>query len=70
MDKIEQHEMYYMLKEHVQKDEYVYVHKWKAYDIVLSDQHHSLHKRSAYTGERELWRAGIYLENHNLAPVE
>ena len=57
----EQHETYYMLKEHTLKDKYVYSHEWEQYDIILSDQHHSLHKRDAYVGDRELWRAGIWL---------
>lgn len=55
----EQHDLYYKLKEHTLK--YVSMHQWDAYDIVLSDQHHSLHKREAYVGDRELWRAGIWL---------
>ena len=59
MDHKKQHELYYKLKEHTLK--YVYVHKWKPYDIILSDQHHSLHKRDAYNGDRELWRAGIWI---------
>ena len=59
MDHKEQHELYYKLKEHTLK--YVYVHKWNPYDIILSDQHHSLHRRDAYNGNRELWRAGIWL---------
>ena len=61
LDKEEQHEIYYMLKEHTLKDKYVYKHKWDPYDIILSDQHHSLHRRDAYNGDRELWRAGIWL---------
>ena len=58
----EQHDLYYRLKKHTLSDKYVYTHKWDQYDIVLSDQHHSLHKRDAYDGDRELWRAGIWLE--------
>lgn len=61
LDKDEQHETYYMLKEHTLKNKYVYKHKWDPYDIILSDQHHSLHRRDAYNGDRELWRAGIWL---------
>jgi alpha-ketoglutarate-dependent taurine dioxygenase len=61
----EQHETYYMLKEHTLKDEYVYSHEWEPYDIILSDQHHSLHKRDSYTGDRELWRAGIWLSQEH-----
>lgn len=57
----EQHELYYKLKKHTLSEKYVYTHKWNQYDIVLSDQHHSLHKRDAYNGDRELWRAGIWL---------
>jgi len=58
----QQHDLYYKLKEHTLSDKYVYTHKWDQYDIVLSDQHHSLHKRDAYDGDRELWRAGIWLQ--------
>jgi len=61
LDRDQQHSLYYKLKNHTLKPEYVYVHKWDKYDIVLSDQHHSLHKRDAYNGDRELWRAGICL---------
>ena len=57
----EQHDLYYKLKNHTLSDKYVYCHKWQQYDIALSDQHHSLHKRDAYAGDRELWRAGIWL---------
>lgn len=56
-----QKELYNFLKEHTLKEKYVYVHNWDPYDICISDQHHSLHKRDAYTGDRELWRAGIWL---------
>tara|TARA_Y100000033_G_C2753841_1_gene115328 strand:+ start:1288 stop:2160 length:873 start_codon:yes stop_codon:yes gene_type:complete len=59
----QQHDLYYKLKEHTLSDKYVYTHKWDQYDIVLSDQHHSLHKRDAYDGDRELWRAGICLKS-------
>ena len=58
----QQLDLYYKLKEHTLSDKYVYTHKWDQYDIVLSDQHHSLHKRDAYDGDRELWRAGIWLQ--------
>lgn len=58
----EQHELYYKLKAHTLNDKYVYRHNWDNYDIALSDQVHSLHRRDAYTGERELWRAGIWLQ--------
>lgn len=58
----EQHNLYYKLKNHTLSEKYVYEHVWNPYDIVLSDQHHSLHKRDAYTGDRELWRAGIWLK--------
>lgn len=61
LSKEEQHEIYYMLKEHTLKDKYIYKHEWQPYDIILSDQHHSLHKRDSYTGDRELWRAGIWI---------
>ena len=40
-------------------EKYVYYHKWSLYDLILSDQIHSLHKRNSYKGERELWRSGI-----------
>jgi alpha-ketoglutarate-dependent taurine dioxygenase len=59
--KNEQKELYYKLKQHTLSDEYIYSHTWNPYDIILSDQHHSLHKRDAYNGNRELWRAGIWL---------
>lgn len=59
----EQHDLYYKLKEHTLK--YVSTHQWDAYDIVLSDQHHSLHRRDAYNGDRELWRAGIWIRSED-----
>lgn len=63
LTKDEQHDIYYMLKEHTLQDKYIYAHEWQPYDIILSDQHHSLHKRDAYVGDRELWRAGIWLKS-------
>jgi len=59
----EQKELYRKLKKHTMDEKYVYEHKWDPYDIVLSDQHHSLHRRDAYDGYRELWRAGIVLKD-------
>lgn len=41
------------------REKYVYIHQWDLYDLVLSDQIHSLHKRHSYQGSRELWRSGI-----------
>ena len=57
----EQKDLYHHLKEHTLNEKYVYAHEWQNNDIILSDQHHSLHKRDAYEGDRELWRAGIWL---------
>ena len=62
VDKDTQHELYFKLKKHTLQEKYIYSHTWEKYDIVLSDQHHSLHRRDAYTGDRELWRAGICLK--------
>lgn len=61
LDRDAQHKLYYDLKKHTLSEKYVYKHQWEPYDIVLSDQHHSLHKRDSYTGDRELWRAGIWI---------
>jgi alpha-ketoglutarate-dependent taurine dioxygenase len=61
LDPQEQKELYSHLKEHTLKEKYVYAHEWQNNDIILSDQHHSLHRRDAYEGDRELWRAGIWL---------
>jgi alpha-ketoglutarate-dependent taurine dioxygenase len=58
----EQKRLYTFLKKHTLSDKYVYKHEWQDYDILLSDQTHSLHRRDAYEGERELWRAGIWLQ--------
>lgn len=60
MDRRQSHKTYFEIKDHVMDDKYVYKHKWDNYDICLSDQHHSLHRRDAYDGDRELWRAGIW----------
>lgn len=65
LDKDDQHDIYYMLKNHTLQDKYVYAHEWQPYDIILSDQHHSLHKRDAYVGDRELWRAGIWIRSED-----
>ncbi len=46
-------------KDHTLQDKYVYWHDWDIYDIALSDQLHSLHRRSPYKGYRELFRSGI-----------
>jgi len=61
----DQHDIYYMLKHHTLQDKYVCAHEWHPYDIILSDQHHSLHKRDAYVGDRELWRAGIWIRSED-----
>ena len=47
------------LTEHLLQDKYVYWHDWDIYDIALSDQLHSLHKRTSYKGYRELFRSAI-----------
>ena len=47
------------LKEHLLQDKYVYWHDWDKYDIAISDQLHSLHKRTPYKGYRELFRTAI-----------
>jgi alpha-ketoglutarate-dependent taurine dioxygenase len=47
------------LRQYILSDKYVYYHKWDLYDLMLSDQVHSLHARTSYNGERELWRSGI-----------
>jgi alpha-ketoglutarate-dependent taurine dioxygenase len=60
MPKEESNQLYKFLCDHVMKDKYVYRHQWNQYDVCLSDQVHSLHKRDAYNGYRELWRAGIW----------
>ena len=65
MPKEESNNLFKFLCEHVMKDKYVYRHKWNLYDICLSDQVHSLHKRDAYNGFRELWRAGIWTRTKN-----
>jgi taurine dioxygenase len=65
MNKDAQHDLYFKLKEHTLQEKYIYSHKWEKYDIVLSDQHHSLHRRDAYNGDRELWRAGIWLRSED-----
>jgi len=62
MPKKESDELFQFLTDHVMKEKYVYRHKWSKYDICLSDQIHSLHKRDAFTGYRELWRAAIWLD--------
>ena len=47
------------IEHHVTKKKYVYKHKWMLYDIVINDQWHGLHKRTPYSGSRELWRTAI-----------
>ena len=37
-----------------------YIHKWDAGDLILSDQVHSLHKREAYSGTRELYKTAFW----------
>ena len=53
--------LFKFVHDHVMSEKYVYRHKWSKYDVCLSDQIHSLHKRDAFTGYRELWRAAIWL---------
>ena len=59
--KAESKELFAFLKDHLLQEKYVYRHKWSKYDICLSDQVHSLHKRDAFQGSRELWRSGIWV---------
>lgn len=66
IDKRESHDLYYKLKNHTLDDKYIYKHVWDQYDICLSDQHHSLHRRDAYDGDRELWRSGIWYRSENI----
>jgi|TARA_R110000851_G_scaffold5963_6_gene24237 alpha-ketoglutarate-dependent taurine dioxygenase len=47
------------LEEYLLQDKYVYWHDWDIYDIAISDQIHSLHKRTSYKGYRELFRTAI-----------
>tara|TARA_Y100001963_G_C6782477_1_gene450750 strand:- start:1097 stop:1951 length:855 start_codon:yes stop_codon:yes gene_type:complete len=61
LEKRKAHRTYFEIKKHVMGEKYVYRHKWDNYDICLSDQHHSLHRRDKYEGDRELWRAGIWV---------
>lgn len=61
MPKDDSKDLYYKLKEHTMQEKYIYRHEWQPYDIVLSDQHHSLHKRDSYEGNRELWRSSIWV---------
>lgn len=61
MPRKESDELFQYLLEHVMNEKYVYRHSWSKYDICLSDQIHSLHKRDAFEGYRELWRAAIWL---------
>ena len=62
MNREESNTLFQFLLEHTMKEKYVYRHKWSKYDICISDQDHSLHKRDAFTGYRELWRAAIWLK--------
>ena len=61
MQKEQQKELYFDLKKHTMQNKYVYTHTWDPYDIILSDQHHSLHRRDKYYGDRELYRSGIWV---------
>lgn len=67
MDRKQSHALYYNLKEHCMSDKYTYEHVWDPYDIALSDQEHSLHRRDAYEGDRELWRSGIWYRSERAA---
>jgi alpha-ketoglutarate-dependent taurine dioxygenase len=60
----ESKEIFKFLKDHLLQEKYVYRHKWSKYDICLSDQLHSLHKRDAYKGNRELWRSNIWTKEN------
>ncbi|MCB0365587.1 MAG: TauD/TfdA family dioxygenase [Bdellovibrionaceae bacterium] len=48
------------LVEHVIQDKYVYKHKWSKGDLVFSDQVHSIHKRTPFTGIREVFRTTFW----------
>ena len=38
----------------------VWVHKFELGDIILQEQHHTLHRRSPYSGDRLLYRTAIW----------
>ena len=38
----------------------VWVHKFELGDIILQEQHHTLHRRAPYSGDRLLYRTAIW----------
>ena len=54
-------ELFYILMEsYVGAKGKIYKHHWDKGDLILSDQIHSLHRRSPYKGIRELYRTAFY----------
>ena len=49
-----------LLENYIGKNGRLYSHQWKKGDFILSDQHHSLHQRQAFKGERELYRTAFW----------
>ena len=49
-----------LLDNYIGKKGCFYRHQWKKGDLILSDQHHSLHQRQPFKGERELYRTAFW----------
>ncbi|MBC6415596.1 MAG: TauD/TfdA family dioxygenase [Bdellovibrionales bacterium] len=42
------------------REEFIYTHQWEEGDLLLCDQILTLHRRSQYEGERELYRSALW----------
>ena len=51
-----------LVDNYVGKKGLFYNHQWKKGDFILSDQHHSLHQRQAFKGDRELYRTAFWYD--------
>jgi alpha-ketoglutarate-dependent taurine dioxygenase len=58
---LEQKDLFFQLYSHyVGNFGIIYKHSWSRYDLILSDQIHSLHRRLPFTGQRELYRTSFW----------
>ena len=56
---------YILMNSYIGEKGKIYRHRWKKGDLILSDQTHSLHCRTTYSGLRELYRTSFWYHNSN-----
>jgi hypothetical protein len=57
-------EEYSNLLVHCEQSKYIYSHKWQSNDILVFDNLSTMHRRSAFKGDRVLWRMQFNYDKH------